>query len=315
MNFSITSVGGRAPPVRNTPTPSAGSRWHGAARGFHAPVLSTAPARRSSTPGDGPDPVPLAAPNVGAFPMNTRSSRRRTGSPPTASRAGLRARIPSGPLALEPLVSICSVFPWTPSSQEMEPPENPVRFNPGRETEGRGRDHGRRRAAGTGGRRWRYGTTRRRDRPSSRWRSCCRRPTRRRPSGSTSRSRGASSRGSRRGAGRWRRPRLARVGGRRDRRRAPGGAREVSARRLLGAHLPAAERSSSVLALDPGQHGPGRLRGASRAVPERGLSPPRPRSGWRRCVSPRLVARGRKAGSQTACRSDRCGTAATVPVH
>ena len=30
--------------------------------------------------------------------------------------------------ALEPLVSICSVFPWTPSSQEMEPPENPVRF-------------------------------------------------------------------------------------------------------------------------------------------------------------------------------------------
>ena len=61
--------------------------------------------------------------------MNTRSSRRRTGSPPTASRAGLRARIPSGPLALEPLVSICSVFPWTPSSQEMEPPENPVRFN------------------------------------------------------------------------------------------------------------------------------------------------------------------------------------------
>ena len=60
--------------------------------------------------------------------MNTRSSRRRTGSPPTASRAGLRARIPSGPLALEPLVSICSVFPWTPSSQEMEPPENPVRF-------------------------------------------------------------------------------------------------------------------------------------------------------------------------------------------
>ena len=69
----------------------------------------------------------------------------------------------------------------------------------GRETEGRGRDHGRRRAAGTGGRRWRYGTTRRRDRPSSRWRSCYRRPTRRRPSGSTSRSRGASSRGSRRG--------------------------------------------------------------------------------------------------------------------
>ena len=117
----------------------------------------------------------------------------------------------------------------------------PVDEDPGRETEGRGRDPGRRRAAGTGGRRWRYATTRRRDRPSSRWRSCCRRPTRRRPSGSTSRSRGASSRGSRRGAGRWRpRPRLARVGGRRDRRRAPGGAREVSARRLLGTHLPAA---------------------------------------------------------------------------
>ena len=56
----------------------------------------------------------------------------------------------------------------------------------GRETEGRGR---------------------RRDRPSSRWRSCCRRPTRRRPSGSTSRSRGASSRGRRRPAVPRRRPR------------------------------------------------------------------------------------------------------------
>ena len=95
------------------------------------PMLSTAPARRSSTPGGGPDPVPLAAPNAGAFPMNTRSSRRRTGSLPTASRAGLRARTPTGPLALEPLESICSVFPWAPSSQEMEPPGNPVQLKHG----------------------------------------------------------------------------------------------------------------------------------------------------------------------------------------
>ena len=87
--------------------------------------FSTAPGHRSSTPAAGPDPVPLAAPNVGAFPMNPRSSRRRTGSRPIASRAGLRARTPSGPLALKPLVSICSVFPWAPSSQEMEPSGKP----------------------------------------------------------------------------------------------------------------------------------------------------------------------------------------------
>ena len=115
----------------------------------------------------------------------------------------------------------------------------PVDEDPGRETEGRGRDHGRRRAAGTGGRRWRYATTRRRDRPSSRWRSCSRRPTRRRPSGSTSRSRGASSRGSRRGAGRWR-PSSA------GSRRWPQGPTSCTwrctrgKRRLLGTHLPAA---------------------------------------------------------------------------
>ena len=32
--------------------------------------------------------------------------------------------------SLSQLVSICLVFPWPPSSQELEPPENPGRFNP-----------------------------------------------------------------------------------------------------------------------------------------------------------------------------------------
>ena len=51
MNATITSVGGRAPPGRNTPTPSAGSRSPAAARGSRAPAPGAAPARSSSAPG------------------------------------------------------------------------------------------------------------------------------------------------------------------------------------------------------------------------------------------------------------------------
>ena len=57
-----------------------------------------------------------------------RSSRRPTEWRPIASRAGARDRTPTGRLAPGPLVNISSVFPWTPSSQEMEPPGNPGRF-------------------------------------------------------------------------------------------------------------------------------------------------------------------------------------------
>ena len=93
-----------------------------------------------------------------------------------------------------------------------------------------------------GGCRWRSGTPRRRDRrgatagqdrSSSRWRSCWQELMRRRPSGSTSRSRGASSRRSRRSAGRWT-PATSSVGSKSaaasdGQRRAPGGGRELCA--------------------------------------------------------------------------------------
>ena len=59
----------------------------------------------------------------------SRSCRRPTESPPTASRAGARDRAPTGRLVPGPPVSISSVFPWTPSSQELEPPGNPGRFS------------------------------------------------------------------------------------------------------------------------------------------------------------------------------------------
>ena len=49
MNATITSLGGRAPPGRNTRTLSAKSRWPASARGPRAPAPSTAAARRSSS--------------------------------------------------------------------------------------------------------------------------------------------------------------------------------------------------------------------------------------------------------------------------
>ena len=117
------------------------------------------------------------------------------------------------------------------------------------ETRRRGSDHGPRRAAG--GRLWRCGTTRRRDRhgatvgrvrPNSRWPSCWRSPTRRRPNGSTRSSNGASSRRPRRIAGRWTpaTSSVARVvGGGDGQRRAPDGGGALTCAGCWGAHLPA----------------------------------------------------------------------------
>ena len=48
---------------------------------------------------------------------------------PTATRAGARGRTPTGQPGPEPPVSTSSVFPWTPSSQTMEPLGNPGRFS------------------------------------------------------------------------------------------------------------------------------------------------------------------------------------------
>ncbi len=68
------------------------------------------------------------APTSAASPQSTRSYRLQTESPPTGSRGAPRAQTPAGRRALEPLVKTCVVVPWTPSSQEMEPPGNPGRF-------------------------------------------------------------------------------------------------------------------------------------------------------------------------------------------
>ena len=124
----MTSVGGRAPPARKTPRPSARSHWHAGVRGPHAPAPSAEPVLLCSAPDDGRYHARPAGPSGGASPTCTRSSPPLTGSPPTASRADVRGRTPTGPPALEPPVSTSSVFPWTPSSQEMEPLGNPGRF-------------------------------------------------------------------------------------------------------------------------------------------------------------------------------------------
>ena len=115
-------------PARKTPRPSARSHWHAGVRGPHAPAPSAEPVLLCSAPDDGRYHARPAGPSGGASPTCTRSSPPLTGSPPTASRADVRGRTPTGPPALEPPVSTSSVFPWTPSSQEMEPLGNPGRF-------------------------------------------------------------------------------------------------------------------------------------------------------------------------------------------
>src|SRR5690606_25966591 len=128
MNDTITSVGGRAPPVRKKPKPYEESRWPGVARSSRAPAPSAVAVRPSPGPDAFPGPVPLGQPTSAETQAHIRSSRRSSESRPTASRTGRRAREPSEPLARGPLVKNCLVVPWTPSSLKMESPENPVRF-------------------------------------------------------------------------------------------------------------------------------------------------------------------------------------------
>ena len=126
MKATIASVGGRAPPAQKTPRPSAESHWPA---GPHVPAPSSGPALRCSDPGIVRRRAQLGAPSDAASPQCTRSYRPPTKSSPTASRADARDRTPVAPLAPGPLVSTSSVFPWTPSSQNMEPLGNPGRFN------------------------------------------------------------------------------------------------------------------------------------------------------------------------------------------
>ena len=86
---------------------------------------------RSSVVRPGRRPVCHARPGapIGAASRPcTRSSRPPTESPPIATRAGARGRTPTEPPVPGPPVSTSSVFPWTPSSQTMEPLGNPGRF-------------------------------------------------------------------------------------------------------------------------------------------------------------------------------------------
>ena len=129
MNATITSLGGRAPPGRNTRTLSSESRSRASARRFSR--SSSFSRWRSSVVRPGalagialrlPHPPPQ---RLGAC---SPASRRSTESPPTATDARRRARGPSGPRAHVPRGNTCSVVPWAPSSQGMSPPTNPVRF-------------------------------------------------------------------------------------------------------------------------------------------------------------------------------------------
>src|SRR5947208_5363192 len=128
MKPTITSLGGRAPPVRNTRTLSSESHWRVLARDSRARVLSVAVARRWPGPRAVPHLARPGAPSVAASRSCIRASPRWTQSRPTATGARRRARGPSEPRAHVLRESIDSVVPWAPSSQRMGPPTIPVRF-------------------------------------------------------------------------------------------------------------------------------------------------------------------------------------------
>ena len=128
MNDTITSVGGRAPPGRNTPTPCAGSRWPASAHGSPARAPSAAHARRSSARRAAlvalglPDPLPQASPPC---------SRSCSAIDPIAAHCESCSSFMLEDQPDRPLPDLRGIplrRPMTPSSQEMEPPGNPGRF-------------------------------------------------------------------------------------------------------------------------------------------------------------------------------------------
>ena len=128
MKVTITSVGGRAPPARKTPRPSAESHWPAGAHGLHVAAPSSGPVRRCSAQADVRCRARPGAPSDAASPRCGRSSPPPIGSPPTASHVAVRDRTPTGRVAPALRVSTSSVFPSTPSSQTMEPLGNPGGF-------------------------------------------------------------------------------------------------------------------------------------------------------------------------------------------
>src|SRR5690554_3835455 len=81
------------------PTPCAGSRWPGAARGPHVPTPSSAPVRRWWGRCVGRDPARPAAPSAAATRACSPPCRRSRRSLPTATRARPGAPAPSAPPA------------------------------------------------------------------------------------------------------------------------------------------------------------------------------------------------------------------------
>ena len=129
MNATITSLGGRAPPGRKTPTLCAGSRSRVAVRSFHAGAASAPRAHWWSGRAAGRHPVRPGAPSDATIPYGSPVSRRPIESSPTATDARRRAQTPFGPRAHSPPGNTCSVVPWAPSSLGKSPPKNPARFS------------------------------------------------------------------------------------------------------------------------------------------------------------------------------------------
>src|SRR5690554_6470549 len=115
MKDTITSLGGRAPPVRNMRKPFAESRWRGGAPGSPAPAPSAAPAPVRSGPAGAPHPAAAVESSHATSRPNSRSSVRLTGSPPTPIRT--RAHAPGSaelPFPAPP-PSTALLLPWLQS--------------------------------------------------------------------------------------------------------------------------------------------------------------------------------------------------------
>ena len=111
IESTVASLGGRTPPGRKTPRPSAESRSRVSAHDSPAPAPSAVACPRSSRLHVGPCRVRIGAPSSAASLLCGRSSMRSTTLPPTAMRTRPDAPTPSGRQARVPRVSICSVFP------------------------------------------------------------------------------------------------------------------------------------------------------------------------------------------------------------
>src|SRR5262245_31054688 len=116
MNAIITSLGGRAPPGRNTRTPSSEFRWRVAARSSHVQAVSDAGVHRSSGLAAGRCHAQPDGPTAEGLPRCIRVSRRPIESHSTAIRGPPYAPALGGPHAHAVLGSTLRVVPWATSS-------------------------------------------------------------------------------------------------------------------------------------------------------------------------------------------------------